>query len=121
MHVSSKNILTIDPPFRFKTGEIFNDPLFIAYETYGELSDKKDNAILVTTGLSPSAHLCSTSEDQSPGWWEKIAGEGKYIDTEKYFVICINSLGSCYGSSGPASFKPETFPTSFRRNGIMGS
>jgi len=108
MHVSSKNILIIDPPFLFKTGEIFNDPLFIAYETYGELNDKKDNAILVTTGLSPSAHLCSTSEDQSPGWWEKIAGEGKYIDTQKYFVICINSLGSCYGSSGPASFKPDT-------------
>ena len=50
MHVSSKNILTIDPPFLFKTGEIFNDPLFIAYETYGELNDKKDNA----TGKSTS-------------------------------------------------------------------
>ena len=74
MHDSSKNILTIDPPFHFKNGEIFNDPLFIAYETYGELNDKKDNAILVATGLSPSAHICSSSEDPNPGWWEKMVG-----------------------------------------------
>ena len=108
MNHSSKKFVIIDPPFAFKNGDIFEDPLTIAYETSGTLNDKKDNAILVTTGLSPSAHICSSTEDTSPGWWEKIVGEGKYIDTEKYFVICINSLGSCYGSSGPASHKPDT-------------
>lgn len=108
MHHSSKKSVTIDPPFRFKSGEIFDDPIVVAYETYGVLNEKKDNAILITTGLSPSAHICSSLEDPSEGWWEKIVGEGKYIDTQKYFVICINSLGSCFGSSGPASYKPDS-------------
>ena len=108
MNDSSKKFVTIDHPFTFKSGDIFDDPLIIAYETSGVLNEKKDNAILVATGLSPSAHICSSTEDSSDGWWENIVGEGKYIDTRKYFVICINSLGSCYGSSGPASLKPES-------------
>jgi homoserine O-acetyltransferase len=106
MSMKNQKTITINPPFVFKNGHCFNDPISIAYETHGKLNDKKDNAILVTTGLSPSAHICSSAEDQSHGWWEKIVGDGKYIDTRKYFVICINSLGSCYGSSGPASYKP---------------
>ena len=108
MNNSSKKFVTIDPPFTFKNGDIFDDPITIAYETSGVLNEKKDNAILVATGLSPSAHICSSLDDPSDGWWEEIVGEGKYIDTQKYFVICINSLGSCYGSSGPASHKPDT-------------
>ena len=76
MNYSSKKVVTIDPPFIFKSGDTFEDPLTIAYETSGTLNDKKDNAILVTTGLSPSAHICSSTEDTSPGWWEKIVGEG---------------------------------------------
>ena len=108
MNHASKKYVAIEPPFTFKNGDKFDDPLTIVYETSGTLNDKKDNAILVTTGLSPSAHICSSSEETSPGWWEKIVGDDKYIDTRKYFVICINSLGSCYGSSGPASFKPDT-------------
>ena len=108
MNHPSKKFVTIDPPFTFKNGDIFDDPITIAYETSGVLNEKKDNAILVATGLSPSAHICSSLDDPSDGWWEEIVGEGKYIDTQKYFVICINSLGSCYGSSGPASHKPDT-------------
>ncbi len=83
MNISSKKFVTIDPPFTFKNGDIFDDPITIAYETSGVLNEKKDNAILVATGLSPSAHICSSLDDPSDGWWEEIVGEGKYIDTQK--------------------------------------
>jgi len=80
----------------------------LAYETWGELSPARDNAILIFTGLSPSAHAASCALDSSPGWWEEMIGSGLPIDTDRYFVICINSLGSCFGSTGPASKNPET-------------
>lgn len=80
----------------------------IAYETWGQLNYQKDNAVLLFTGLSPSAHAASSSLDHSSGWWEQMLGNGKPIDTDKYFVICINSLGSCFGSTGPASINPKT-------------
>lgn len=80
----------------------------IAYETWGQLSGNKDNAILVFTGLSPSAHACSSSADPQPGWWEYMIGPGKPIDTNRFFVVCVNSLGSCYGSTGPMSINLET-------------
>lgn len=80
----------------------------VAYETWGTLSPARDNAILLFTGLSPSAHAASSSLDPSPGWWEKMVGPDKAIDTQRYFVVCVNSLGSCFGSSGPASIDPAT-------------
>ena len=80
----------------------------IAYETWGELNDRRDNAVLIFTGLSPSAHATSSPADPSPGWWEEIIGPGRSIDTHRYFVICVNSLGSCFGSTGAASVDPET-------------
>ena len=80
----------------------------IAYETWGELNDRRDNAVLIFTGLSPSAHATSSPADPSPGWWEEIIGPGRSIDTRRYFVICVNSLGSCFGSTGAASVDPET-------------
>ena len=80
----------------------------IAYETWGKLSSNKDNAILIFTGLSPSAHACSSSQDPQPGWWEYMIGPDKPIDTNRFFVICVNSLGSCYGSTYPMSINPET-------------
>ncbi len=80
----------------------------IAYETWGKLSPQRDNAILIFTGLSPSAHAASSPEDATPGWWEDMIGPGKPIDTRRYFVICVNSLGSCFGSTGPASVDPRT-------------
>ena len=82
--------------------------LQIAYECWGRLSSQRDNAVLVFTGLSPNAHAASSPEDPAPGWWEYMVGPGKALDTRKYFVICINSPGSCFGSTGPASFNPET-------------
>ena len=108
MNDSAKKLATIEPPFIFKNGSVFNDPINIAYETLGTLNTKKNNAILVTTGLSPSAHIASSIEDNSPGWWESIVGKDKPIDTSQYFVICVNSLGSCFGSSGPSSKDPKS-------------
>ena len=108
MNDIAKKSVIIEPPFIFKNGSVFSDPLTIVYETLGTLNTKKNNAILVTTGLSPSAHIASTADDSSPGWWENIVGKDKPIDTNEYFVICVNSLGSCFGSSGPSSKDPES-------------
>jgi homoserine O-acetyltransferase/O-succinyltransferase len=80
----------------------------IAYETWGALNHARDNAILIFTGLSPSAHAASSIEDPTPGWWEEIIGPGRPIDTRRYYVICVNSLGSCFGSTGPGSVDPRT-------------
>ena len=80
----------------------------IAYETWGKLNEDSSNVILIFTGLSPSAHAASSQKDPSTGWWEDMIGSQKPVDTDKYFVICMNSLGSCFGSTGPASINPET-------------
>lgn len=80
----------------------------IAYETWGTLNPSRDNALLLFTGLSPSAHAASSPADPSDGWWQRMVGPGLAIDTDQFFVICINSLGSCFGSTGPASNDPAT-------------
>jgi len=97
---------TIEGEFSMKKG-ILHSPQ-IAYETWGVLNNNQDNAVLVFTGLSPSAHIASSVEDNAPGWWEDMVGPGKPIDTRHYFVICVNSLGSCFGSTGAASINPDT-------------
>lgn len=80
----------------------------IAYESWGTLSAARDNAILLFTGLSPPAHARSSPADTSEGWWEGMIGPGLAIDTNRFFVLCINSLGSCFGSTGPASASPAS-------------
>lgn len=80
----------------------------IAYETWGEPNAARDNAILLFTGLSPSAHAASSRDDPSPGWWQGVIGPQCAIDTQRWFVVCVNSLGSCFGSTGPASINPRT-------------
>ena len=96
----------IDGVFEMVRGAI-NAPV-IAFETWGQLNERADNAVLIFTGLSPSAHAASSHTDPSTGWWEDMVGPGKPIDTRRYFVICANSLGSCFGSTGPASVNPDT-------------
>lgn len=81
--------------------------LDIAYETWGELAPDGSNAVLLFTGLSPSAHAASSPEDPSSGWWEEMIGPVRPIDTRHWFVICVNSVGSCFGSTGPASIDPR--------------
>ncbi len=80
----------------------------VVYETWGELSPEADNAVMIFTGLSPSAHATSSPLDPAPGWWEEMVGPSRPIDTRRYYVICVNSLGSCFGSTGPASISPAT-------------
>ncbi|KAA6413827.1 MAG: homoserine O-acetyltransferase [Lasallia pustulata] len=78
----------------------------VAFETWGRLNDTKSNAILLHTGLSASSHAHSTEINSKPGWWEKFIGSGKPLDTDKYFVVCTNVIGGCYGSTGPSSLDP---------------
>ena len=78
----------------------------IAYETWGKLNQDKSNAILLYTGLSASSHAHSTDANPKPGWWERFIGPGAPLDTNKYFVICTNVIGGCYGSTGPSSLDP---------------
>jgi homoserine O-acetyltransferase/O-succinyltransferase len=79
----------------------------IAYESWGKLNAARNNAILLFTGLSPSAHAAATERDPSPGW-QRMIGPGLALDTRRYFILCVNSLGSCFGSTGPASLNPAT-------------
>ena len=80
--------------------------LTIAYETWGELSPERDNAVLIHTGLSASSHARSHPRNPHPGWWEEFIGPGSAIDTDRFHVICTNLLGGCYGSTGPSSRNP---------------
>lgn len=82
--------------------------LDVAYETWGELSPSKDNAILLFTGLSASSHAAPTPANPTPGWWGNFIGPKKALDTEQFFIICANVLGGCYGSTGPSSINPDT-------------
>ena len=100
-------LAVLDEPLRFYRGGVLENAV-VAYETWGTLDAAKANAILLFTGLSPSAHAASSPDDPKPGWWEPMIGPGKAIDTNRHFVICVNSLGSPFGSSGPASIDPRT-------------
>jgi homoserine O-acetyltransferase len=94
-------------PFAMKRGKALLGA-HVGYETWGTLNTARDNAILILTGLSPSAHAASHADNPEPGWWEAMIGAGKPIDTNRWFVICVNTLGSCKGSTGPASIDPAT-------------
>ena len=78
-------------------------PITLAYETYGKLNAQKSNAILVLHALTGDAHVAGPD-----GWWGNLIGQGKGIDTDKYFVICSNVIGGCKGSTGPSSINPKT-------------
>lgn len=103
----ARRYFDLPSPFPMKRGGQLHQAC-LAYETWGELSPARDNALLIFTGLSPSAHAASNADDDSPGWWEDMLGAGKYIDTGRWFVICVNTLGSCKGSTGAASIDPAS-------------
>jgi len=98
---------TFEGEFPMHRGGALHNPTF-AYESWGKQNGARDNGVLIFTGLSPPAHAASSKEDPTPGWWEEIVGPGRPIDTRRYYVICVNSLGSCFGSTGPASVDPLT-------------
>ncbi len=99
--------LDLPSPFPMKRGGALNNAR-VAYETWGTLNAARDNAVLIVTGLSPDAHAASNEGNPEPGWWEQMLGPGKPIDSDRWFVVCVNSLGSCKGSTGPASINPGT-------------
>ncbi|MBF0482121.1 MAG: homoserine O-acetyltransferase [Desulfovibrionaceae bacterium] len=95
-------------PFSLESGASLAE-VTLAYETYGRLSEARDNAVYVAHALTGDSHAAGISpEDQKPGWWESMIGPGKGLDTDKYFVICANVLGGCMGSTGPGSTDPAT-------------
>lgn len=102
----ARQYFDLPSPFAMKRGGALAGAC-LAYETWGKLNSARDNAILIMPGMSPSAHAASCASDPSDGWWEQMVGAGKPIDTRHYFVICINSLGSDKGSTGPASISPD--------------
>jgi len=85
-------------------------PIDVVYETYGQLSPDKDNAVLICHALSGDAHVAGyhSPDDRKAGWWDIMIGPGKPIDTNKYFVICSNFLGGCSGTTGPSDINPAT-------------
>ncbi|MCB1042917.1 MAG: homoserine O-acetyltransferase [Acidobacteria bacterium] len=100
---------------------VFNDPnplplvmgdqlseFTLAYETWGELNKDRSNAVLLFTGLSASSHARSHPGNTAPGWWEGMIGSGSGLDTDRWFVICVNHLGGCFGSTGPSSLRPNS-------------
>ena len=119
--------LNLPEPVRLDCGEDLY-PVRVAYETYGALSPGRDNVILVCHALSGDAHAAGWSDDpEAPsavdgfgaddrgitprgglGWWDGMIGPGKAFDTNRYFVVCTNLIGSCRGSTGPSSLDPAT-------------
>ena len=105
--VAQKAVFT--DPLRLKGGAVL--PQFeIAYETYGELNAARSNAVLVCHALNASHHVAGHYADDpaNVGWWDNLVGPGKPLDTRKFFVVGNNYIGSCFGSSGPASINPAT-------------
>lgn len=99
----------IDCELRLESGRLLG-PLTIAYETYGTLNQEATNVILATHAWTGDAHAAGfhSTEDRKPGWWDNMIGPGKVLDTDRYFVICSNTIGSCKGSTGPTSTNPQT-------------
>jgi len=100
---------SFDLELRLESGRLLG-PLTLAYETYGELNQDKSNVILVTHAWTGNAHAAGfhSAEDRKPGWWDNMIGPGKVLDTDRYFIICSNTIGSCKGSTGPTSINPRT-------------
>jgi len=107
-HVKAQQ-LRFEQPLPLKSGAHL--PSYeLVYETYGRLNADKSNAVLVCHALNASHHLAGTYEgqDKSEGWWDNLIGPGKPLDTDRFFVIGVNNLGSCFGSTGPMHVNPAT-------------
>lgn len=109
--VEPQRATLFQPPNRLKlaNGHEFG-PLTVAYETYGTLTPERDNAVFVCHALTGDAHVAGrhSADSRKAGWWEEFVGPGKALDTDKYFVICANTLGGCQGTTGPSSVNPAT-------------
>jgi homoserine O-acetyltransferase/O-succinyltransferase len=102
------DVATPANPLRLQRGGAL-ERVAVAFETYGELNARADNAILVAHALTGSGHAAGfTEREEVPGWWDPLIGPGKAIDTRRYFVVSSNVLGGCYGTTGPTSLAPAT-------------
>lgn len=108
-YIVKPQFITFKDEFYFESGRMLSN-VTVAYETYGTLNDKKNNVILICHALSGSAHAAGYNDlsDQKPGWWDNMIGSGKAFDTDKYFIICSNFMGSCFGTTGPTSIDHST-------------
>ena len=102
-------VARFDQLFRFKSGAAL-DGFELMYETYGTLNEARSNAVLVCHALNASHHVAGRYSDdpKSAGWWDNMVGPGKPIDTNRFFVVGVNNIGGCHGSTGPASINPKT-------------
>jgi len=107
--IVQRQYLEVKEPLTLESGKILPE-FSVAYETYGELNENKDNAILVLHALTGDAHAAGkhSEDDKKVGWWNDMIGPNKAFDTNKYFVISSNILGGCSGTTGPCSINPET-------------
>ena len=100
--------INFSEPLALKSG-VKLSPITVAYETYGVLNADKSNAILICHAFTGDANAAFFHKDaKKPGWWDDMIGSGEAFDTDKYFVICPNVLGSCKGTTGPSSIDPKT-------------
>ena len=102
-------VLNFATPLKLQSGASIADYNLVV-ETYGQLNAQKSNAILICHALNASHHVAgvSASDPNDLGWWDNMVGPGKPVDTNRFFVIGVNNLGSCFGSTGPMSLNPET-------------
>lgn len=107
--VVEPQFISFDEPLALASGQ-FMPAYTLAVETYGELNADRSNAVLVCHALNASHHVAGMSAGnlKDIGWWDNMVGPGKAVDTERFFVIGINNLGSCFGSTGPASIDPAS-------------
>jgi len=100
--------VVIEQPLKLACGVVLPSHTLV-YETYGALNTNKTNAILICHALSGNHHAAGLYEgDSKPGWWDNYIGPGKPIDSNRFFIVCVNNIGSCFGSTGPTSENPET-------------
>lgn len=101
--------MQFDAPLPLQSGSAIRG-YSLAYETYGTLNADRSNAVLICHALNASHHVAGTYEGQpgSEGWWDTMIGPGKPVDTDRFFVIGVNNLGSCFGSTGPMHVNPDT-------------
>jgi len=107
--IVSPQSLSFPEPLALRSGASIRG-YSLAYETYGKLNADKSNAVLICHALNASHHVAGTYEgqDKSEGWWDTMIGPGKPVDTDRFFVIGVNNLGSCFGSTGPMHVNPDT-------------
>ncbi|MBI2313036.1 MAG: homoserine O-acetyltransferase [Betaproteobacteria bacterium] len=98
-----------DRPLTFRSGAVL-DAYDLVYETYGTLNERRSNAVLVCHALNASHHVAGYHADnpKNVGWWDNVIGPGKPLDTNRFFVVGVNNLGGCHGSTGPSSPNPAT-------------